>query len=242
MKAGARTPVRAQGACAAVLAAAAWLATGAFAQGAGAGASAAAGGAHAARFAELCASCHGPRGTSEMPLVPHLGGQPSFYAITQLFLFREGRRNDHPLAGAMAAIAKGMSDADLRGFSEFIATLPPPAAPTAAGANSAGARDAARFERGRALAFQHHCTGCHGTDLAGGRQVPRIGGQREDYLLIALKGFRAGVRLGYTNAMGEALAGLGEAQIDDLAHFLAHAVAAPAAAAPVASAASSMQR
>ena len=170
----------------------------------------------AARFASQCAACHGERGTSVMPLVPHLGGQPSFYAITQLFLFREGRRNDHPMAAAMAAVAKPMKDADLRAFSDFIATLPPPGPTT-----DASPRDDARMARGQALAGKHHCTGCHGTDLAGGKQVPRVAGQREDYLLIALKGFRSGVRLGYTNAMGEALAGLSPADLDDLAHFMA---------------------
>ncbi|MBK9133420.1 MAG: c-type cytochrome [Betaproteobacteria bacterium] len=206
---------------AAVFAAAVFTAAAA-AQGSGGGGGAA---AYAPRFAEHCASCHGARGASAVALVPHLGGQPSFYAITQLYLFREGRRNDHPMAQAMAVLAKGMSDTDLRGYSDFIATLPPPAAPDAA------TRDAARFERGRTLAFKHHCTGCHGSDLAGGRQVPRVGGQREDYLLIALKGFRAGIRLGYTNAMGEALAGLGEADLADLAHFMAHAVAPAASAA-----------
>ncbi len=170
---------------------------------------------YAARFAAECASCHGPRGTSSQALVPHLGGQPSFYVTTQLFLFREGRRNDHPLAPAMAALARTMSNADLRGFSDAVAALPPP--------EPAGeAADAARKDRGRALAERHHCLACHGADLAGGRQVPRVGGQREDYLRLALKGFRAGVRLGYTNAMGEALAGLAEADLDDLAHFIAH--------------------
>lgn len=173
--------------------------------------------AYAERYAAACAGCHGATGTSTMALVPHLGGQPSFYVITQLFLFRDGRRNDHPLAAAMSALAKGMSDADLRGYSDYIATLPPPAAADRA------ARDEARVARGRQLATRLHCLGCHGTDLAGGRQVPRIGAQREDYLRIALAGFRSGVRLGYTNAMGEALAGLGEADIADLAHFLAHA-------------------
>lgn len=169
---------------------------------------------HADRYAAQCAACHGARGTSEQALVPHLGGQPSFYVVTQLFLFREGRRNDHPMAAAMAAVAQGMSDDDLRGFAEHIATLPPPA--------GRDRPDAARFARGKALAARHHCIACHGTDLAGGRQVPRVGGQREDYLLIALQGFRSGVRLGYTNAMGEALAGLSAQDLQDLAHFLAH--------------------
>lgn len=171
--------------------------------------------AYAERYAASCAACHGAQGSSSLALTPHLGGQPSFYAITQLFLFREGRRNDHPMAAAMAAVAKGMSDTDLRGFSDFIATLPPPVDA------DRGPRDEARFARGQALAGKHHCTGCHGGDLAGGKQVPRVAGQREDYLLIALKGFRSGVRLGYTNAMGEALAGLSPAALDDLAHFMA---------------------
>ena len=57
--------------------------------------------------------------------VPVLAGQHAFYAITQLFLFREGRRSDP----AMSAVAKGMKDDDLRGFSQYIATLPPLPAP-----------------------------------------------------------------------------------------------------------------
>ena len=178
-------------------------------------------GPYGERYAAQCAACHGAQGTSTQALTPHLGGQPSFYAITQLFLFREGRRNDHPMAPAMAAVAKGMSDADLRGYSDFIATLPAPAPA------DRGPRDEARFARGQALAGKLHCTGCHGSDLAGGKQVPRVAGQREDYLLIALQGFRSGKRLGYTNAMGEALAGLSPDDLADLAHHMAHHGTAP---------------
>jgi len=73
----------------------------------------------AERFA-ACLACHGPGGVSQQPLTPSLAGQPSFYAITQLFLFREGRRSSE----AMTAVAKGMSDADLRAFSDLIGKLP----------------------------------------------------------------------------------------------------------------------
>jgi cytochrome c553 len=52
-----------------------------------------------------------------MPSTPALAGQHMFYAITQLFLFREGRRNNE----AMTAVAKGMSDADMQGFANVIA-------------------------------------------------------------------------------------------------------------------------
>ena len=173
------------------------------------------------RYAAVCAACHGQEGRSDLPQVPSLAGQHSFYVVTQLFLFRDGRRNDHPMGAAMSAIAKGMSDGDLRGYSEAIARLPV-AALTAPTADPAAApRDAARFERGRQLATAHRCSSCHGADLAGGGQVPRLAGQREDYLQIALKGFQSGTRLGYTPAMNEALSGLTAQDLDDLAHYMA---------------------
>lgn len=166
---------------------------------------------YAQRYAAVCAACHGADGRSTTPLTPSLAGQPSFYAITQLFLFRDGRR-DNPV---MAAIAKPMTDDDLRGFSELIGRLPPPpAAPPA---------DAVRAARGAALAARLHCASCHGKAYDGGKQVPRLAGQRVEYLLYALRGFRAATRVGYTPAMTEALAGVDADALEDLAHYVAGA-------------------
>ena len=72
--------------------------------------------AYSQRFASLCAACHGANGRSEIPGTPSLAGQHGFYAITQLFLFREGRRSNE----AMTAVAKTMKDDDLRGFAAVI--------------------------------------------------------------------------------------------------------------------------
>jgi cytochrome c553 len=163
----------------------------------------------AERFA-VCLACHGPGGVSQQPLTPSLAGQHSFYAITQLFLFREGRRSNE----AMTAAAKGMSNADMRAFSEMIAKLPPP--PTAN-----AAPDAAQVAKGAALATRYRCASCHGDDYAGGQQVPRLAGQREDYLLKALSEFQAGTRIGYTSAMSEALAGMAPQDVAVLASYLA---------------------
>ena len=159
-----------------------------------------------------CIACHGEGGRSSQALTPSLAGQPSFYAITQLFLFRDGRRASE----AMTAVAKGMSDADLRFYSEWIGKLP------AASAAVPDSADPARMARGAALAKQHLCASCHGADFAGGQQVARLAQQREDYLAHALAEFRAGKRLGYTQAMSEALSGIAPADLPDLAHYLAH--------------------
>jgi cytochrome c553 len=188
------------------------LAAPAGAQGGKAAPAQAGAGAHAQRFAQLCASCHGANGRSEMPNTPVLAGQHSFYAITQLFLFREGRRANE----AMSAVAKGMKDDDMRGFSDFIATLPPVPAPA-----PSTPPDAARMKKGQALAQQHKCVFCHGADFSGGQQVPRIGGQREDYLQMTLREFKAGKRVGYTMAMAEAVGPVANEDLDTLAYYLA---------------------
>ncbi len=172
----------------------------------------ASGGNYAQRFATLCAACHGADGRSEMPGTPVLAGQHSFYAITQLFLFREGRRGNE----AMTAVAKTLKDDDLRGFSDYIGTLPPVPPPS-----PAAPPDAARMAQGQALAHQHKCVFCHGNDLTGGQQVPRIAGQREDYLQASLQGFKSGTRPGYTQAMGEAVSQVSPAELDILAYYVA---------------------
>ena len=165
------------------------------------------------RYRTLCAACHGATGRSDMPGTPVLAGQYSFYAITQLFLFREGRRNN----AAMIALAKPMTDTDLRGYSDFIGTLQPVPAPA-----PATPPDAVRMVKGQALAHEHKCTFCHGANLEGGQQVPRIGGQKEDYLRAALHGFKSGDRPGYTRAMSEALSQVPVDDLDLLAYYVAN--------------------
>jgi cytochrome c553 len=164
------------------------------------------------RFAGLCAACHGPNGRMEIPLIPVLAGQPSLYVITQLYLFREGRRSNE----IMTAVAKTLTDDDMRGFSEFIGTLPavpapPPATPP----------DPNRMASGRALAEQHKCVFCHGPGLAGGAQVPLIAGQHEEYLQASLRGFHSGTRPGYTQAMIEAVTQIPPEDLDTLAYYAA---------------------
>ena len=168
---------------------------------------------YAERFRTVCAACHGADGRGDMAGTPVLAGQHSLYVITQLFLFREGRRNNE----AMIALSKQMKDADLRGFSDFIGTLPPVPAPA-----PAAPPDAARMNKGQALAKEHKCVFCHGVNLDGGQGVPRIGGQKEDYVRTTLQGFKSGERPGYTRAMTEALSQVPAADLELLAYYVAN--------------------
>ena len=158
-----------------------------------------------------CLACHGEKGTSEIPEVPSLGGQPAPFLLIQLYQFRERQR----LAEPMNELTKDFTDDDLRTFSDELAKLPPPT-PPAEGA------EPARLEKGRAAAQRHRCGFCHNPDMSGHDQIGRIGAQREDYLLKALREYKTAERRGYDPAMVEVAQSIPDDDLADIAHYLAH--------------------
>ena len=158
-----------------------------------------------------CLACHGEKGTSEIPEVPSLGGQPAPFLLIQLYQFRERQR----LAEPMNELTKDFTDDDLRTFSDELAKLPPPT-PPAEGA------EPARLEKGRAAAQRHRCDFCHNPDMSGHDQIGRIGAQREDYLLKALREYKTAERRGYDPAMVEVAQSIPDDDLADIAHYLAH--------------------
>ena len=86
---------------------------------------------------------------------------------------------------------------------------------------ASGALDEARYGRGAELASKRICGTCHNPDYSGREQMPRIAGQREAYLLKSFKEYQAGTRVGTQAAMAEAVRGLSDAELADLAYYLA---------------------
>ena len=74
---------------------------------------------------------------------------------------------------------------------------------------------------GRLLVRQHRCNVCHSPDLAGRDAVPRIGGQREDFLIKTMREYKSNTRAGYDASMGDVMQPDPDADILDLAHFTA---------------------
>ena len=159
---------------------------------------------------ETCAGCHGVDGRSVQPDTPSLAGQPADYLIVQLFLFRENLRP----GTVMAPFAQGLADAELQQLSEHFAAFEP--------APAQNDPDPQAYARGAAIASEHRCGSCHLADFSGRDQVPRLAGQREDYLAQALRKYKSGDRPGYEPAMAEVMASIPASEIADLAHFLAH--------------------
>ena len=164
-----------------------------------------------------CFACHGVDGVAtENGLaidknVPNLAAQPDLYLQFQLVFFRKGvRKND-----VMNAMAQQLSDDDLRNVSAYFASLPAPNAPTAP---DSAPEDT---ELGGKVAAAIHCTNCHGDHLEGVDNIPRLAGQREDYLYKALRDFKSGARTSTGAAgMAEVVYPLGDLEMKALAHYL----------------------
>lgn len=143
--------------------------------------------------------------------MPSLAGMPAEFITLQMILFREGLRDAPP----MPQFAQGLSDAEIERIAAFYASLPPGPAP------DRGPRDAALMERGEALAGRMHCGVCHLPDYRGRAQMPRLAGQREDFLAQTLKEYRDNRRVGTDTQMNGLMYGVSDADIAALAHFLA---------------------
>lgn len=159
--------------------------------------------------ADVCAACHGPTGNSETALTPSLAGQPALFIEMQLILFREGVRK----VPAMQETARPLSDGDIDDIAAFYAAEKP--------APRAGLRSEDLFRRGAELSREMHCGECHGRDYLGGGQMPRLAGQREDYLLHAMRDFQSNARVGFDTSMIGVLYGVAERDLAALAHYLA---------------------
>ena len=160
--------------------------------------------------AAACAECHGEGETPPQAAVPILAGQQREFLVLQMFYLREGLRDVPEMTG----VFKSFSDRDLDDVATYFSAQPMP--------RNGAAADEALSARGLGLAGALGCGSCHLDDYRGQRHVPRIAGQREDYLASALKAYRDNKRTGTDTSMNAAMYQVTDADIAALAHYLAH--------------------
>jgi cytochrome c553 len=156
---------------------------------------------------KTCSTCHGEDGNARTPNIPSLAGQPQFYLVNQLFLFREGVRNIEP----MTAMLKELKDDDLMALAQHFSTLE--------AKRTDEPIDATLVSRGAALAEPMRCASCHLPSLEGQDQMPRLAKQRVDYLVNALKQFRDNTRSGADTLMSNVVTGVSDDDLVALAHY-----------------------
>jgi cytochrome c553 len=159
---------------------------------------------------ETCAACHGDNGISPNQEVPSLAAQPDIFTQWQLVYMRDGTRK----VQAMEEVVKTMTDSDIRFYGAYFAALPPPV-PDHAKPNDTESAEVLNLIKPR------RCANCHDDTFAGKGEMPRLAGQREDYLAKAFRDYRSNARRGRGQAvMVEMVSTLTENDIKVLAEYL----------------------
>ena len=158
--------------------------------------------------AQSCFACHGENGIGISPEIPNLAAQPPLSITYQLIQFRGQQRN----GGAMAALAAGLSDQDMRDIAAYYAALPPPPAKPG---------NAEKIAKGQQISSTQYCNSCHGAQLQGQKHIARLAGQSPEYVMTQLKNIRSGTRIDMDCTMGSAARGLSDDDIEALAAYAA---------------------
>jgi cytochrome c553 len=115
----------------------------------------------------------------------------------------------------MTPISLLLTNQDIRDIGAYLSSLPPPKP-------SEGKDERPDLtEAGEQLAIANHCASCHQDGFVGKDAIPRLAGQREAYLLKALRDFKSGARRGGgVAAMPDAVYPLSDEGLKALAHYL----------------------
>jgi cytochrome c553 len=153
--------------------------------------------------AASCAGCHGEEGVSGSPATPSLAGQDAQYLVAALQAYKAGSRGDE----TMKAMAASLDDKAMKNLAAFYAFLQPKAPDV---------RKPLTTEE-----WTQRCDRCHGVNgNSTDPRLPMLAGQRADYLLKALQGYRARTRK--SSEMAAMSDGLSEDDLDNLAGHYAH--------------------
>ena len=153
--------------------------------------------------AETCAACHGANGVSSNPEWPNLAGQHQEYLAIQIRAFRDGIRDNPP----MAPFVDKLSDADIDALAAWFA-----AQPAARSANG----DNALVSRGEHLSG--YCKACHGMQgRPAANEWPILAGQQAAYLVKQMGLYKSGGRV--NPLMRAALNQFGDSEFAALAAY-----------------------
>lgn len=153
------------------------------------------------QVANMCRTCHGMDGYAQIPIAPHIGGEPQEYLEAQLMAFKTGTRQ-HEM---MSIVAGGLSAQQISdvaawyGAHTVTATLPP---------------DVSEDDAPQA------CVSCHGTNgISVALDAPNLAAETNIYIDTQLKAFRSGKR--QHEIMSQIAASLTDAEIRAVADWYA---------------------
>jgi cytochrome c553 len=167
---------------------------------------------------QLCASCHGNSGISEVAGTPHIAGQPQQYLLNALTAYKTNARKHEVMEAAVATL----SEQDLLNLAGYYASLPAPDNTTNPEPPPAPAiTEVSESEQNAAApAAAATCLGCHGeTGVSVIPGTPSLAGLGKGYLVAATQAYRDQTRK--DPVMAGMVAALSDADIEAISAFFA---------------------
>jgi cytochrome c553 len=123
----------------------------------------------------FCQNCHGEDGIGRSAQVPNLNGENAVYLVDQTRKYLQGQRKDPFKQG----VVKAMKEEEQIQTALFYASLPTRTFPS----------DKGMVLRGKVV-YEKNCKSCHGDKAQGDAKLPRLAGQRIDYIAYVLGTYR----------------------------------------------------
>lgn len=161
---------------------------------------------------QQCAGCHHPTAdASAEQRIPRIAGQHDSVLIKQLVEFRQADRQNERMQ-------RVTHDLDLQAIADVAAFASRLQLPEPSGHAPADPGDPT------ISSYQRHCSSCHGKSGEGSaeRALPRLAGQRYDYLLEQIYDVEHGRRRNVPTRHPRVLGKLGVDDLRDIANFLSH--------------------
>lgn len=157
----------------------------------------------------LCQYCHGKDGNSTRAGVPNLAEQNPIYLLTQFEYFRTDKRKNK----VMNELAKGLTKDERVNVALFYASQKVVNKPELKNINSMS------YKNGSDL-YKNICINCHGEKGYGEQNLPRIAGQKTEFIQNTLLAYKNKKKMRPDSPMLAVSAGLSEVDVASIATFV----------------------
>ena len=153
----------------------------------------------------LCGYCHGKDGNSVKNYIPNLAQQNAEYLLKQFTMFANGERKSY----VMQQLSKSLSDVEKINLALYYSAM-----------NVATVSHAKGSEKGHDK-YQSFCFACHGEKGLGNKDLPRLAGQKKEFLVKTLSAFKDGEKSRSTSPMVKIMRTVKVSDIEPLADYIA---------------------
>lgn len=153
----------------------------------------------------LCGYCHGKDGNSVKNYIPNLAQQNAEYLLKQFEMFSNGERKSY----VMQQLSKSLSAKEKINLSLYYSSMQVAVTQEVSGSKIGHDK------------YQGFCFACHGENGLGNKDLPRLAGQKKEFLVKTLTAFKEGKKSRSTSPMVKIMGAVKDSDIEPLADYIA---------------------